>query len=305
MAESTQISDRVIYCLVAKNSGFSQAARTLGLSRSMVSKRIARLESRLGVRLINRSTRSFSLTEAGQLLRDRYSDINDRVDHAEREVADLGKSHSGTIRLAMPVAYAYSGMPIIADLRRRFPNIDVRLSIIDDDFDLIESGFDAALHIGDLRSSNLVSRRITTLQLAVCASPAYLDEHGVPATPDELLQHNCLRMPPRQGGAAAWPFRSAEGKPFTVNVSGDFIADSQVVLLQACIEGIGICQLPPGLVGRHVARDELRLILDPFVAVARNINVVMPHRDAPEKVRAVIDFLTGQLSTRLAAGTGV
>lgn len=294
-AGANNASDMTVYCCVAKTRSFSHAGELLGVTRSLVSKRISRLEKRLGTRLINRSTRSLSLTEAGELLYRRYSDINDRVERAEQEVLDVNKSHAGLIRLAAPVVCSYIGIPLISALQRQFPDIGVRLSVVDGGFDLIESGYDAAIHIGELKSSNLICRKITTARLAVCATPAYIALHGRPEKPGDLKTHNCLRHGQASGGGSNWMFRVRDSKAFAVQVSGNFSADNEIVLLRACLADIGICQLPHVLLESRINSGELALLLDEFNNISSDIYVVLPHRDVPEKVRIVIDFLSQQI----------
>ncbi len=291
-------SDFIVFCFVAKTRSFSQAARQLGISRSLVSKRVSRLEDRLETRLIHRSTRSMSLTEAGELLYRRYSDITDQLDRAEREVADLHRTHSGLIRLAAPTVCSYIGMPLISQLHQKYPNIEVQLMVVDDEVDVIQSGYDAALHIGPLKDSNLICRKITTAKLCVCGSPGYLIKRGVPTTPNDLKRHNCLSMTPQIGDEKMWLFREAGEKPFSVSVAGDFQTNDEVILLRACLAGLGLGQLPKVLVEEHLESGELELVLEDFAHIASDIYVVLPHRDMPEKVRVAVDFLTDRVRNR-------
>ena len=188
-----------MFCFVAKTRSFSQAAKLLGISRSLVSKRVSRLEDRLDTRLVQRSTRSMSLTEAGELLYRRYTDITDRIDRAEREVSDLHRTHSGLIRFAAPMVCSYIGVSLIDRLHREYPNIEVQLCVEDGEIDVIKSGYDAAIHVGPLKDSNLICRKITTARLAVCGSPGYLIKRGVPNTTTDLKRHNCLSVSPEAG----------------------------------------------------------------------------------------------------------
>ena len=291
-------SDFIVFCFVARTKSFSKAAKQLGISRSLVSKRVSRLEDRLETRLIHRSTRSMSLTEAGELLFRRYSEITDRLDRAEREVSDLHRTHSGLIRLAAPTVCSYIGMPLISKLHQQYPNIEVHLTVVDDEVDVIESGYDAALHIGPLKDSNLICRKITTARLSVCGSPGYLLKRGVPTTPNDLKRHNCLSMIPQAGDDKAWLFREPGSKAFSVSVSGDFQANNEVILLRACLAGMGVCQLPRVLIEEHLESGELDVVLEDFANVSSDIFVVLPHRDMPEKVRVAVDFLTDQVRSR-------
>lgn len=293
----------MIYCFVARTRSFSKAAKILGVSRSLVSKRISRLENRLGARLLNRSTRSLSLTEAGELLYRRYSDIHERIEQAEQQVSDLHKTSSGTIRFAAPTVSSYVGVPLISDFHREYPNIDIRLSVVDDEFDLINSGYDAAIHIGELKSSNLICRKITTVRLAVCATPAYVDANGRPMTPYELDRHNCLCLGSEQGNDKKWLFRGADDETFGVQIAGKFSANNELILLRACLAGLGFCQLPLVLLEPYIDSGKLEVVLDEFSNVYSDIYVVLPHRDITEKVRIVVDFLTNRISERFTSGS--
>ena len=287
-----------MFCFVARTRSFSKAAALLGISRSLVSKRVSRLEERLETRLIQRSTRCMSLTEAGELLYQRYSDINDRLDRAEREVADLHRTHSGLIRFAAPMMCAHVGVAIISSLHRQFPNIEIELIVEDGPIDVIKSGYDAAIHIGTLKDSNLICRKLSSVRLAVCASPGYLIKRGAPATTRDLKRHNCLTLPPDAGDEKSWWFREKAEKPFAVPVAGDFQTNSEVILLRACLAGMGLCQLPMVLVKEYLDSGELAAVLEDVANVASDVYVVMPHRDMPEKVRVAVDFLSDQVRRR-------
>ena len=268
-----------------------------------MSKRVSRLEERLDARLIQRSTRSMSLTEAGELLYQRYSDINDRLDRAEREVADLHRTHSGVIRFAAPMVCAHVGVSLISSLHRLYPNIEVELTVDDGPLDVIKSGYDAAIHIGSLRDSNLICRKITRARFAVCASPGYLIKRGVPATTRDLKRHNCLIKTPEAGDGPSWRFRDKAGQPYSVPVSGDFQANSDIILLRGSLAGMGLCQLPMVLIKEYIDSGELDVVLEDVSNVSNDVYVVMPHRDMPEKVRVAVDFLTDQVQKRFPLGT--
>lgn len=293
-------NDIVLFCFVAGTRSFSRAARELGVSRSLVSKRIAKLERRLQTRLIRRSTRSLSLTEAGELLHRRYTDIRKRIDHAEREVADLDRDHCGVIRLAAPAAWSYAGVPHLAELHRRFPNLEIQLSAVHGALNLIHSGHDAALHIGELEDSALVCRRIASVPLAVCAAPSYLAEHGAPQRPSDLVRHKCLCANSAGASERRWRFREAGGKAYTAPVNVEFSSDSELLLLRACIAGMGMTQLPRMLVDEHVEARQLSIVLEDFSHQTDDIYVLLPQRDVPDKVRLVVDYLVGHITERYA-----
>lgn len=292
---ATNSSDVIVFCYVAKTQSFSKAAKLLGISRSLVSKRVTRLEDRLETRLIQRSTRSMSLTEAGDLLYRRYTDISDRIERAEREVADLNRTHSGVIRFAAPSLLSYVGMALISKLHRRFPNIEVQLAVDDGDIDIIESGYDAAIQVGRLKDSNLICRKITSTRLAVVASPRYLSARGFPARPKDLRRHNCLALTPESGEDKHWHFAEEGKKAFALGVDGDFQTNNEVTLMRACLAGMGLAQLPTLLADEHVRTGRLELVLETYSHVSTEVYVVLPHRDTSEKVRVALDFLAEQV----------
>ena len=289
-------SDLRIFCLVGQTGSFSEAAKLIGASRSLVSKRISRLEQRLGTRLVNRSTRSLSLTEAGTTLLARYEDIHERIERAEREVVEIQETHSGIVRIAAPTVYSYIAIPFVSELQEDFPDIDVRISVVDGEIDIIGSGYDAAIHIGDLKSSNLICRKVATSGLAVCGAPAYFEAHRRPETLDDLERHNCLRLESESASGSRWRFRETGGKAIDVAVAGNFSANSELILLSACIAGAGLCQLPTGLIDQHVDAGDLEIVLSDFSDLGSDVFVVLPHRDIPAKVRVVIDRLTHRIA---------
>ena len=290
---SDATGDMFVYCAVVRARSFSRAAKSLGASRSMVSKKVSRLEQRLGTRLLNRSTRALSLTEAGELLFRRYSEIVEAIERADQEVRVARRSYAGIVRLAAPEVWCQIGMPLISDLQRRLPDIEIRLSVVDEDLDLIESGYDAAIHVGELTSSNLICRKILSSPYAICATPAYFEEHGRPENPDALTGHNCLcRVSAPGAEGAMWEFREAARKAERVRVSGTFSADNDLVLLRACLNGAGVCRLPRALVDEHLVAGRLESVLGRYCLVSCDFFVILPHRDMSEKVRVVVDFLS-------------
>ncbi|MBT8098416.1 MAG: LysR family transcriptional regulator [Gammaproteobacteria bacterium] len=294
------MSDSTVFCAVAQANSLAGAGKALGISRSLVSKRITELERRLGPRLLNRSTRSLSLTEAGELLYQRYRDIEKRTEQVEREVADLRKSLSGTVRLAAPPAFARISTQLIADLAVASPGIEIRLTLIDDRFEFIASGCDVAVHIGKLKNSNLICRKAGVSTPVICATKKYLAKHGRPTSPEELESHNCLALSVPGEGNHSWHFRRKGGKAQNIQVGGTLSTDDERVLLQACLDGIGLCQLPLVLVKHHMQSGALERVLDDFGHIEDAIYVVLPHRNLTKKVRVIVDHLRVVLADSLS-----
>ena len=234
------------------------------------------------------------------MLYQRYEDIHSQVAQAEREAADISMSHSGRIRLAAPPICLWFSVPMIAQLQESFPEVKVNLSIVEDDFDLISSGFDVALRVGDLNDSNLLCKRFATIGLSVCATPQYLRANGSPRTPEELIHHNCLCHGTPQRSDHYWTFHDRDHATKRIKVSGNFAADDELALLQACLSGMGICKLPNVMVERHIRDGDLERLLDGYTISGSDIHVVLPHRDVPEKVRTVVDLLVNCLGEETA-----
>ena len=179
---------------VVSKGSFSQAARQLGISKSYVSKHISRLEDRLGARLLNRTTRQLTLTEAGQLFYDRCVMVLQELAQAERSVNQLQASPRGTLRMSVPVSFGVRFLsPLVATFRERYPELNVEVAFSDRLVNIIDEGFDLAVRIGKLSDSSLHARKLADTRNLLCASPGYIKEHGAPSHPSELRQHNCLR----------------------------------------------------------------------------------------------------------------
>lgn len=283
------MSELATFCAVVATESFSAAATQLGVSRALVSKRIQELEKRLGVRLINRSTRGFALTEAGELYYRRALETSKQIQRAEREVQLLASSYTGSLRLAAPLVCGYFGTPLLGALINAYPDLEIQLSIIDGPIDLINGGFDAAIHLGERRDSNLICRKVAEGRYSVVASPSYFHKHGLPKTPHDLAGFNCLRQLPI--GASTWMFQEENGDPYPVEVSGNLSAGSEFILRQACLMGTGVALLPELLVSNDVETGALQQVLRQHCHFAHNVYLIYPSRDITEKTRALIEAL--------------
>ncbi|HVJ54640.1 MAG TPA: LysR family transcriptional regulator [Aliidongia sp.] len=275
---------------------FTGAAQRLGMSKSMISQRIADLEARLGVRLINRTTRRLSLTEAGQSFLEGCIRALRETAEAEEEASRHGSELRGAIRIAAPLSFALLHLqPAIFDFMAAHPGLDMHLDMDDRVVDLVQGGYDMAIRIvGRLPDSTLVARRLAPSRLVVSASPAYLAAHGAPLHPTDLGAHACLIY---SGAARAdlWPFRIGE-EWVPLPVRGRLHASSGDMLLSAAIAGHGIAQLPSFLVGSAVESGALVPILRDFPAPDGIIHAVYPQRGhIATRVRAFTDFLAARI----------
>ena len=280
------LEDLRTFVEVADAGGVTPAARRLGLSKSIVSRRLMRLEEELGVQLLSRTTRGAALTEAGASFREHAAHVIAELDAARDALSPEGDVR-GRLRIAAPLSFGPTHIaPVLAELARRHPQLHVHASYSDRFVDLVSEGFDAAVRIGYLPDSNLVVRRITPLRGKFVASPSYIEEHGAPQTPDDLLNHEALMQ-----GAEAWRLTS-KGKVITVHPHGRFKADNGEALTAAALAGLGVAMVPDFLIETHVASGALVPVLTDYPPPEGGLFVVRPAGEfPPRKVRALIDIL--------------
>lgn len=289
-----RLSAMEMFVRVVQDRSFSAAARHLGVSKSVVSKAVSELEDRLGAQLINRTTRQMSLTEVGQAYHQRCVIILEQVAETEELVTAQAHAPRGLVRIAAPVTFsvAHLGEPVSAFLGA-FPDVSVELSLNDRMVDIVEEGFDLAIRISRrLKDSNLIAVRLCSARSIATASPDYLQKHGVPAHPRELLGHSCLRYS-NMGPAQEWSFLDKEsGEPLQVAVSGRIITNNGEVLRSAAIAGEGINYGPSFLVAEDIRAMRLMPILTDWAGPPFGIYAVYPpNRHMSAKVRRLIDFL--------------
>ncbi len=280
------LEDLRTFVEVADAGGLTPAARRLGLSKSIVSRRLVRLEEELGVQLLSRTTRGAALTEAGATFREHAARVAAELDGARDALAPEGDLR-GRLRVAAPLSFGPTHVaPVLAELARRHPQLQVHAAYADRFVDLIGEGFDAAIRVGYLTDSNLVARRVAPLRGKFVASPDYIRAHGAPQTPDELVDHQALMQ-----GTEAWRVVS-NGKTMTINVHGRYKADNGEALAVAALAGIGIAALPDFLIDRHVAAGALVPVLVDYPPPEGGIYIVRPPGDfPPRKVRALMEIM--------------
>ncbi len=275
-----------------EHNGFSGAARDLGVTPSSVSKLVARLERRLDVRLLQRSTRRLALTSEGEVYFERVRRIVRDIADAESEVMRFGVRPRGRVRANVGTAFAtYALLPALPEFLARYPEIGVDLHVTDRIVDLAEGGADLAIRVGPLPDSNLAARRIGNLERVISAAPAYLATHGTPRTPDDLLRHNCLTLP-SVPGQVEWPFGGPDGTR-SVAVKGSVTVNNAETLFELALLGVGLIRLSDIIVGAAIRSGRLVPVLtdvhqpEPLPLHA----VYLPVRHRPPKVGALIDFL--------------
>ena len=278
-----------------EGGGFSHAARALGVTPSAISKTITRLEARLGVRLLNRTTRRLTPTPEGEAFYVRGRRILGEIDEAEQEVTRFRSTPRGLLRMHTLVAFGLHQLPpVIDEFLQRYPEMKLELSISDRLADLMDEGVDMAVRTGIPRDSSLVARQICDTHRVICAAPTYLQRHGTPGTPEALLQHNCLYIS-TQPALRRWPFddATAPGGVRTIEVAGSVVADNAETVLQLALAGVGIVRLGELVLGDPIRAGKLVPILtDVHHVEPLPLYAVYPHaRVRSPKVTAMVEFL--------------
>jgi DNA-binding transcriptional LysR family regulator len=277
----------------AEARSFTSAARQLGLSPSGVSKAISRIESRFQVRLLQRSSRSVTLTAEGAAFYERCRRILLDLEEAEQALSRAHAVARGLLRISLPLALGRRPLArLLPEFARRHPEIEIEARISDRLVDLIEEGFDVAVRLGQPQDSRFVARRLMSGELITCAAPAYLERHGTPKTPEDLRAHNCARfIVPSTGVARDWMFmRGAE--TFAMSVSGNLAFDHAEALVEAATAGTAIIQISSYVTGEAIAQGLLKPVLTRFVAPTAPVWVLYPqNRHLTPRVRAFVDFV--------------
>lgn len=273
--------------------GFTAAADRMGLSKSAVAKSVARLEERLGVRLLNRTTRRFGLTVEGASYYETCLKVLSELDVAESLLASRKRIVSGVLRVTLPATFGPRwAVPMLLEIAKAHPQLQLELSFTDRHVDLVEEGFDLAVRIGELGdSASLVARSIGFQSSLLCGSPAYFSAHGEPQGIDDLNDHVCLGET-RSGRILPWVLRDDRRNIVDVAIAPRHVINSGEGLLNAALAGAGIAQLPGWLANGDIRAGRLRAVLVSHSVPDRPINLVWPHaRDVVPKVRVVVDFL--------------
>ena len=288
--------DMRLFCQVMESGSFTAAAEHLGLSKQFVSRRLIQLEERLGVRLLNRSTRRLDVTPLGQSYYESALRLLSEVEQVEQGIAGQNTDPRGTIRLSAPLSFAMAHLGSLLPLfLQRHPHVTVEVDLSDRPVDLISEGYDLVLRIGILEDSTLIARRIASVQRVYCASPDYLAHHGTPQRPDDLADHECL--PYGHGRQVQWHFK-VDGKPHTRNVSGRMRVNNGELLCEAAIAGLGITYLPNFIVAQALQDGRLVTLLEDFAPESLTLSAVYPqHRQSSRPVQALIEFLRESLAS--------
>jgi DNA-binding transcriptional LysR family regulator len=286
-----------VFAKVVDTASFAEAARHFGMSPAMVSKHVRTLEERLGVRLLNRTTRRVGATEVGQNYYERCLRILSELDDAERAAGDAQAAPRGLLRVTAPVSFSFRHLaPAIADYLSAYPDVSIDLNLNDHYVDLVAERFDVAIRVGHLADSSLMSRKLCSVAMMVCASPAYLEKNGAPREPGDLTKHNCL-IYTYATQQTAWRFADRNGEEYVVRVNGRFLANNGDALRALAVKGAGLVFAPDFIVEDDLQAGRLVRLLPEFATGETPVHAVYPHsKFLSAKTRTFIDFLAARCS---------
>jgi DNA-binding transcriptional LysR family regulator len=288
-----RLTEMMAFAKVVETRSFSEAARALSISKSLVSKQISTLESALGVRLLHRTTRKMSLTEIGAAYYEHCARIANEIDAAAETVSQLQVEPRGVLRITSPVIFASLHLPpVMRTFLQRHEQVEVELNASDRVVDIVEEGYDLAIRITGNPIQTMVARKIAPVRWVTCASPDYLERYGTPATPQELNRHQCLVYQGTPTLHSGWRYRVG-GKETTLQISGRVRVNTSEVLLQMALDGIGILVFPTYVLGPHLKSGRLKQILPEYEANPDTslYATYLPNRYMQPKVKAFIDHL--------------
>ncbi|SDH90564.1 LysR family transcriptional regulator [Pseudomonas abietaniphila] len=282
---------------VADAGGVSPAARRLGVTKSVISRRLLRLETQLGVQLLARTTRGAALTDAGIAFREYAARIVAEIEAARDAILPAGELQ-GRFRIAAPISFGPTHLaPVLAQMARRHPLLNIHTNYSDRTVDLIGEGYDCAIRVGHLQNSNLIAKRVGSIYGKLVASPEYVKANGAPETPTELLDHQSLMQ-----GTESWRFMDGD-KIITVNPQGRFKADNPIALVAAAVAGLGLGYLSDSVTEEHIKNGALVPVMVRYPPLLAGIHVVRPRSRHPtRKIRVLTEMLVECLDKTPDAG---
>jgi DNA-binding transcriptional LysR family regulator len=282
-----------MFVAVMETGSFAKAAERLGTSSGQASKLVSRLEQGLGVRLLNRTTRALSPTEVGQAYFERIKLLLEDLDALDESIENRSGAASGKLRLTAPMSFGTTQLaPALIDFAQLYPGIDLDVSFADRIVNLVDEGFDAGVRIGNPSDSTLIARRLCGARVVIAASPAYLAKHGEPATPQDLVKHDCV-LDTNFRDPLVWRFRNqASDDSLAIGVSGRLRFSSADACLAAAESGLGVARIPSFMAGPLFRAGRLMPLLQQFEDRPLGIHVIYPSgRHLALKVRVLVDFL--------------
>lgn len=296
-------NDTLMFVKVVEKGSFTAAAQAMGVPKATLSRKITELESRLGTRLLKRTTRKLGLTEAGTVFYERSARIALDLSEAESAVSQLNSSPRGWLRFTSPYSLGTDAItPLLPQFMARYPDVRVEMHLTNDKLDLVGSEMDLALRIGSLPDSSLSARRLATIGMHVYASPDYLARHGEPLQPADLEHHRALAFSQhRHNGRYVWPLSNGR-ETIEMQVNPVLVANDPPSLFNAVVNGVGLAMLGEPFGKAAVEHGRLRRVLNPWVGPTAELNAVFPPgRMHTPKVKAFVDFLSEHLRIEHAA----
>ena len=290
------LSGLIAFVRAAESRSFVAAGERLGLSASAVGKSVTRLENKLGIRLLNRSTRRISLTEEGQLFFERCRRIAAEIEEAEAELSLIMETPKGRLRVSLPAIGSRMLLPILPEFTQRYPDIELDLDFNDRLIDVIAEGVDVVIRSGDLGNSQLKARQLGPFRFALVGSSAYFARRGVPRVPRDLERHSCLRYKfPTTGQLQDWDLQIKTSE-LPLPLSAALTCNSVEALISAATQGLGIAYLPEFAVRQSLSDGVLQSVLTPYLTEGGKFSVLWPsNRHLLPKLRVFVDFLAERL----------
>lgn len=283
-----------VFLEVVKNQSFAAAARKLGMTGPALSKQVQSLEDQLGVRLLNRTTRQVSLTEEGALYSERARKALEDLDEAEKQIQELKSCPTGLLKINAPMSFGkrYLTSPIAA-FAKQYPDVKMEVDFDDRKVDVIGEGYDVVVRIGALEDSSLISRKLATCPIILCASADFIKTHGMPKSPDKLMDLPAIIFN-KHGNVSGWQYEDSKGKINSVSLKQQFSANNAEMMLEACLQGVGIALIPIFAASTYLKSGQLIEIFPQYkTSPARGIYAIFPqNRHLSTKVRLFVDWLT-------------
>lgn len=293
----TDLNDMMVFATVVSSGSFTAAAEEFGLPKSNISRKVTRLEDRLGIKLLERSTRSQHLTEIGQVYFEYCQRIMDEIQGAEESVEGLMSAPRGTLKICASITVGQCLLShYLAPFKKAYPEVHLDIHLTNRRVDLIEEGFDAAIRVGTLEDSSLIAKRLCKRELFLFASPDYLATSNIPlAEPSDLKQHDCLFMS-ATNPKPQWHLKSGKESQ-TIIIAPTIRCDNFTVLRQLAIDGAGITKLPSYICEKAVKDGKLVRVLDQWISESVDIYALYPsHKGATPKLRVFLDYLKHQIT---------
>lgn len=286
--------DRMFVAVVEAGS-FTAAAARLGTGSGQASKLVSRLEAELGVRLLNRTTRAVSQTEAGRAYFERIRSLLGELESLDLAIRNVAQTPRGRLRLTAPLTFGTVELShALNDFAAEYPEIELDVSFSDRVVSLVDEGFDIAVRVGRASDSSLIARKLCEVRIVLVGSAAYLAERGQPTAPEDLARHTCI-VDTNFQDPGRWQFRSATGELIAVPVTGRVRYSNAEVCLAAAAAGLGLAYVPGFIAGPAIAAGRVRALLTPFEADPLVVHALYPHsRHLAAKVRALVDFLAAR-----------